>query len=133
MPSVHGVQGRSDPKKSLASRCTRSRAIRSSKERHAGGGRTHHQYRRGWARPAGVSLGVRGYLAVNDRLETSPSEVWAVGSALARRDYRALDNGGGARRALVESAPGKSRSATFATAEMFESYARTKGEAGNAA
>jgi len=39
-----------------------------------------------------------------------PSEVWAVGSALARRDYRALDNGGGARRALVESPPGKSRS-----------------------
>jgi hypothetical protein len=104
MPSLHGVQGRSDPKKSLASRCTRSRAIRPSKERHAGGGRTHHQYRRGWARPAGVSLGVRGYLAVNDRLETSPSEVWAVGSALARRDYRALDNGGGLV-ALLSKAP----------------------------
>src|SRR5262249_3262604 len=47
--------------------------------RYPGRGGTRSQYRRHRAEEAGVELDARGYIRVNERLETTAPKVWAIG------------------------------------------------------
>ena len=48
-------------------------------QRHPGVGRAHSQHRWRWTKEAGVELDDRGFIRVNERLETSAPNVWAIG------------------------------------------------------